>query len=184
MNCNCTHVVRRFTDYLDGNLGADETAEIDAHLKECGACVRYRNVLVHGAEVLRTLPEPELREDFGPRLRHRLYHVDDERMLHAHAASGAPAMTVLGIALLLTAIAWSPTLVMAWRGDAPASTVATNPRPVQPVATTPPGTFSSKTDGEEGLADLFSETELYPYTKLSQRYDQRGRQLGYSLTDR
>lgn len=179
---NCTDVVHRFTDYLDGSLPCEEVEAIDAHLDGCGSCVRYRNVLVHGAKVLRTLPEPELREDFGPRLRHRLYHVDDERMLHAHAASGAPAMTVLGIALLLTAIAWSPTLVMAWRGEAP-TPVAANPRPAQPVATTPPGTFSSKTDSEE-LADLFAETELYPYTKLSQRYDQRGRQLGYSLTDR
>ena len=89
----------------------------------------------------------------------------------------------LGIALLLTAIAWSPTLFTGMYADTAQSTVVPEPRPVRTQPTTPPGTFSSKSDNED-LAEFFQDTELWPYTKLSQRYDQRGRQLGFSLTDR
>lgn len=181
---NCTDIVHRFTDYLDGEVAPEEVSAIESHLAECRVCVRYRNVLVHGAKVLRSLPEPELESDFQPRLRHRLHNVDDERMLHAHAASGAPAMTVLGIALLLTAIAWSPTLFSGWRADAVPTAVADRPASETPQPATPPGTFSSKSDEGERLADFLADTELWPYTKLSQRYDERGRRLGYSLTDR
>ena len=97
---NCSDVVARFTDYLDGESSPSEEAAIEEHLSRCDRCVRYRNVLVHGAELLRGLPEPQLRDDFEPRLKHRLFHVDDERTLSAHGASGTPAMTVLSIALL------------------------------------------------------------------------------------
>ena len=76
---NCTEVVQRFTDYMDGEVSPEESAAIEAHMSECRSCVRYHNVLVHGAKVLRGLPEPELESDFAPRLRNRLYNVDDER---------------------------------------------------------------------------------------------------------
>ena len=68
--------------------------------------------------------------------------------------------------------------------DAPATAVNTRPPAATPEPVTPPGTFSSKSEDEEGMADLFADTELYPYTKLSQRYDERARRLGYSLADR
>lgn len=181
---NCTDVVHRFTDYLDGEVAPDEARAIEAHLSDCRSCVRYRNVLMHGAKVLQSLPEPELESDFQPRLRHRLDNVDDERLLHMHAASGAPAMTVLGVALLLTAVAWSPTLFSGWRVDAVPAAMADRPATPRPEPVTPPGTFSSKSEEEERLADFLADTELWPYTKLSQRYDERGRRLGYSLTDR
>lgn len=180
---NCTEVVKSFTDYLDGSVSEGEAAAIDAHLEGCRSCVRYRNVLVHGSDVLRSLPRPELREDFEPRLQHRLYHVDDERAL-SHAASGTSAMTVLGIALLLTAVAWSPTLFTG-SGNRPApAAVADNRVPVRaaPQPASPPGTFSSKSDDRSD--GIFEGEELWPYTELSQRYDQRGRELGFSLADR
>lgn len=179
---NCTEVVNSFTEYLDGSVSECEATAIDAHLEGCRSCVRYRNVLVHGSEVLRSLPRPELREDFEPRLQHRLYHVDDDRLLGAHAASGAPAMTVLGIAIMLTAVAWSPTLFTGSANrDVPASVARTTER-TAPRPASPPGTFSSKSpDGADGI---FEGEELWPYTELSQRYDQRGRELGFSLADR
>jgi anti-sigma factor RsiW len=182
---NCTEVVSHFSDYLDGTASEADVAEIDRHLGECTTCVRYHNVLVHGTAVLRTLPEPELREDFVPRLRHRLYHVDDERTLHAHASSGAPAMTVLGIALLLTAVAWSPLLV----SRAPVVQLAPivvdrapERAPFRP-ASSPPGMFSTKSDPD--LADgLWDGTLLYEYTPLSQRYRGRARVRRVVQTDR
>jgi anti-sigma factor RsiW len=181
---NCSEVVGRFTEYLDGNTSPDDAAAIQTHLDGCASCVRYRNVVIHGADLLRALPEPELREDFEPRLQHRLFHVDDERVLGIHSSSGTPAMTVLGIALLLTAVAWSPTLF----SGAPVVELAPivvdrapNRSPFR-AASSPPGTFSSKSDDlDEGL---WENTLLYNYTPLSQRYEQRARARRYSLSDR
>ncbi len=182
---NCSEVVARFSEYLDGTAAQAEAEAIDRHLDGCPRCVRYRNVIEHGARVLRQLPEPELREDFEPRLRHRLYHVDDERTLRAHAASGSPAMAVLGIALLLTAVAWSPRLFV---GDPVVHlepiVVDRAPRrtPFRP-ASTPPGTFSTKTDpGLDGR--LWEGMLLYDFTPLSQRYEQRSRARSVARADR
>ena len=174
---NCSDVVARFTDYLDGSASEDETQAIEDHLEGCSTCVRYKNVLRHGAHILRALPEPELRADFAPRLQHRIYNVDDERALRAHAASGTPAMTVLGIALLLTAVAWSPTVFGGVPTvELPPIVVDSEPEPerdpLRPMFASPPGTFSSKTDADldEGL---WANTLLYDFTPLSQRYERR-----------
>ena len=170
---NCSEVVARFTDYMDGTAADAEVEAIDAHLERCGTCARYRNVLVNGADLLRELPEVELREDFEPRLRHRLYSVDDERLLSVHASSGATGFTVLGIAMLLTAVAWSP----AFFGGAPAVelepiVVDSAPRkgPIQAASAT--GTFSSKGELDVGL---WENTLIYYWSPLSQRYERPGR---------
>jgi anti-sigma factor RsiW len=174
---NCSDVVGRFTDYLDGLASGTEAEAIERHLEGCPSCVRYKNVVVHGAELLRTLPEPELESDFGPRLRNRLHNVDDERVLLQHGASGTPAMTVLGIALVLTAVAWSPAL-FSGENDVELAPIVVNQEPVRsparPVRSSPPGVFSTKstTDLGEGL---WANTLLYDYTPLSQRYEQRAR---------
>lgn len=186
MRMNCSEVVARFTDYLDGLSPPSDESAIEEHLEHCDACVRYRNVLVHGADILRSLPEPELRDDFEPRLRHRLYHVDDERVIAGHGASGAPAMTVLGIALLLTTVAWSPTLFLrAPAFQLPAIVVDDPPRdaPERPVSVTPPGVFSTRTepDLEEGL---WANQLIYDYSPLSQRYERRSSVRRVSQFDR
>ncbi len=183
---NCSDVVGRFTDYLDGTADEEEAGAIDRHLEGCPSCVRYKNVLIHGSRILQSLPEPQLREDFEPRLKHRLYHVDDEKALVAHSASGSPAMTVLGIALLMTAVAWSPTL-FSGAPDVELAPIVVDREPqrspVRAASATPPGTFSTKgdTDLSEGL---WANTLLYDYTPLSQRYDQRGRARRAGLLDR
>ena len=174
---NCSDLVARFTDFLDGSASEEEVVAFEGHLEACESCVRYRAVLEQGSELLRSLPEPELREDFAPRLQHRIYHVDDERVIQDHAASGAPALTVLGIAVLLAAVAWSPTFF----GGHPVVQLAPivvdrapTRSPFRPASTTPPGTFSTKTPAD--LAEgLWANTLLYDYSPLSQRYDQRAR---------
>ncbi len=182
---NCTEVVARFSEYVDGTASPTDAASIDRHLETCGTCRRYRNVLVHGTELLRHLPEPELGEDFEPRLQHRLFHVDDERVLQDHSASGASAMTVLGIALLLTAVAWSPTLF----SGAPVVELAPivvdqAPRrsPVRPAGSLP-GVFSSKSEPDLN-APLWDGQLLYEYTPLSQRYERRARLRSAGAIDR
>ena len=107
---NCTDVVECFTDYLDGASAPSEEIAIEEHFRDCPECSRYRDVLIHGTELLRDLPEPDLKDDFTPRLEHRLYHVDDDRAIAAHSGARIQAVTVVGIALLLTGVAWSPTL--------------------------------------------------------------------------
>jgi anti-sigma factor RsiW len=181
---NCSDLVVQLTDYLDGRASEAEGEAIETHLAACPSCVRYKNVVEHGPELLRSLPAPELREDFRPRLKHRLYHVDDERVLSAHAASGTPALTVVGIAILLTAVAWSPTLFSgAPMVELPPIVVDRAPArfPIQPANGTPPGTFSSKTDDADLDEGLWANTLLYDYSPLSRRYDQRarGRRAGF-----
>lgn len=79
--------------------------------------------------------------------------------------------------MLLTAVAWSPTLF----NGAPMVELApivvdSAPRrgAIRPASATPPGTFSSK--GDQDLDQgLWENTLLYDYSPLSQRYEQRGR---------
>jgi len=180
---NCSDLVVQLTDYLDGSASEAVSKAIERHLAGCPSCVRYKNVVEYGPELLRALPAPELREDFRPRLKHRLYHVDDERVLTAHAASGTPALTVVGIAILLTAVAWSPTLFTgAPMVELPAIIVDRAPArsSISPANATPPGTFSSKSDDADLDEGLWANTLLYDYSPLSRRYDQRarGRQAG------
>lgn len=187
MSMSCSDFIERFSDYLDGSAPAEEAVALEGHLEQCAHCRRYRNVVEHGATVLRSLPSPQLREDFEPRLWHRLYHVDDERVLTAHQ-SGAPALTVLGIAILLTALAWAPVL----RGGPPdvqlePIVVDRAPRertsPFRPVGLMPVGTFGTRTPAGIGVG-LWDETLLYEYSALSQRYNQRARVLRVSEPDR
>ncbi len=173
---NCTEVVQRFTDYLDGAMPLEERDAVEEHLGGCSSCGRYRTVVERGATLLRALPPPELREDFEPRLRHRIYHVDDERALGAHQ-SATPALTVLGIAILLTALAWAPLITGGGR-DVMLEPIVVDRAPrdagrLLPALLTPPGAFSTKTPSH--LDDgLWENTLLYEYSALYQRYGQRG----------
>jgi len=173
---NCTDFLARFSDFLDGSLPAEEVTAMDEHAASCPSCGRYRVVVENGASILRSLPEPELREDFVPRLRHRIYSVDEERS--AAEQSGTPALTVLGIAILLTALAWAPVLRGGGRDVLLEPIVIDRaPREVRllaPVLLTPPGQYSTSSPGQ--LADgLWDGTSFYDYSALSRRYDQRGR---------
>ena len=170
---DCSDFVARFTA-LDASAPQEDVQAMEEHVGRCSSCGRYKMVLEHGASLLKSLPEPELREDFGPRLRHRLYHVDDERVLADHATPAVPALAVLGIAILLTAVVWSPVL----HDGAPVVELAPivvsrapQRSPVRPASSSPPGSFSSKTppDLDGGLWD---NTLLYDYSRLSQRYQQ------------
>jgi anti-sigma factor RsiW len=178
---NCSEFVARFTDYVDGTAPSAEAAAMADHLDQCESCRRYQTVVEHGAQLLRSLPAPELREDFEPRLRHRLYHVLEERSLSEAATSRTPALTVFGIAVLLTAVAWSPLL----RESAPVVELepivvdrAPSRLPVRAVST-PQRPLELQV--EPALAGgLWEDTRLYEYTPLSRRYQNelRTRQVG------
>lgn len=177
---NCSEFVARFTDYVDGDAPPADVEAMEEHLGGCESCRRYRTVVEHGAALLRSLPAPELQEDFEPRLQHRLYHVQEERSLSEHATSRTPAFAVFGIAVLLTAVAWSPLL----RGSAPV--VQLEPIVVDRAPTAP---RVRPVNGERRPlelrpapaldAGLWEDTRLYEYSPLSRRYDDlRTRQVG------
>ena len=177
---NCTDVVECFTDYLDGASAPSEEIAIEEHLRQCPECSRYRYVLVHGAELLRDLPEPELKDDFTPRLEHRLFHVDDDRAIAAHSGSRTQAMTVVGIALQLTGVAWSPTLFL--RVPAVELPVIVVDEPPLHGAGYPSYTMpidvldSNPSDQVARLEEnLWVNQLIYDYSPLSDRYERRPR---------
>jgi anti-sigma factor RsiW len=168
---SCPEFVARFTDYRDGCVSGAERRSMEEHLLECTRCRRYKVVVEQGTTLLRSLPEPELADDFQPRLQHRLFHVGDHRALLASSASAAPALTVLGLAVLLTAVAWSPML----RGGEPVVDLA----PIV-VDRAPSGQFVRAAAARQGAAamtslavldrGLWDGARLYEYSALSQRY--------------
>lgn len=171
----CERFLEGFTEYRDGVAPEGFRREADAHLEACPDCRHYLHVVERGLEVLRREEALEVPEDFQPRLRHRLYHVDDEVVLHRHVNSGATGLAVLGIALVLTAVAWSPIL------RPPAPVVELSPI----VVSRPPAALRLQPvravldDGTTGSAwrdpDLWDDAHslLFQYSELSQRYRQR-----------
>mgnify|MGYP003394500300 CR=1 FL=1 len=170
---DCTTFVARFTDYLDGLLSSADGRAMEQHLEGCVSCLRYKNGVEHGRSVLLSLPVPELRDDFSSRLEHRLLHVADEQVLPDDVASRAPALAVLGIAMLLTVVAWSPLLL----GGAPVvqlepivvdhAPTQTRSLPiglaVQPASVDPDAL-------PELDRQLWDDTRLYEYSQLKRRY--------------
>ncbi|MFQ5689782.1 MAG: zf-HC2 domain-containing protein [Gemmatimonadota bacterium] len=103
----CKEFLQRYSEYLDERLSARDLAAVEAHLQSCEACCRYDRVVRRGLSVWRSLPHIGSSRDFGPRLRHRLYHIDDERHLsHHYRVGGAALVAVAAVGLL--ALAWLP----------------------------------------------------------------------------
>lgn len=122
--------------------------------------------------MLRSLPAPDIREDFVHRLQHRLYHVDEAAALDRHTSSGANALAVLGVAILLTAVAWSPAL----RPGSPVVELAPIVVSRPPVSRVRPVAFSALSTVRPALRASDSvlwndaHTLLFEYSRLARRY--------------
>ena len=80
-------------------------------MAECTKCSRYREVVSRSVALLHAMPRAELAESFRMRLQHRLFHLDDGgSVARPGRGSAIPVVTVLGMAILLTAVAWSPSI--------------------------------------------------------------------------
>ncbi|MGE0158770.1 MAG: anti-sigma factor [Gemmatimonadales bacterium] len=178
---DCTTFVARFTDYLDGALSQDEGRAMEEHLVRCGSCMRYKSVVEHGRSVLLSLPVPELGEDFTSRLEHRLFRAS-EIGPSEEVASRAPALAVLGIAVLLTVVAWAPFLL----GGSPVvrlEPIVVDHAPVAPRRL--PTMLARQADPSEGLGEassrIWEDLLLYEYSPLSRRYQEtaRTRHVGF-----
>lgn len=170
---DCAEFLAIYSDIADGTAAGDRLDAAEAHASTCASCRRYRDVLHAGTKLLRSLPAPELAHDFHPRLQHRLFHAADARRDAPGDGSATPPLTVLGMALLITVVAWSPIF-----GRDPVvelePIVVSRPAPVRPTrpANALPGLLqpvraASGLDG--GLWDD-PRALLYEYSPLSQRY--------------
>lgn len=180
----CSEYVERFSEIYDGTASAEVIRLADEHLASCSGCGRYRHVVDRGAQLLRALPTPEVNEDFVPRLQHRIYHVDQDALLRRHTHSGATAMAVLGMAVLLVAVAWAPAL----RPGAPVvelAPIVVN-APPQALRGRTAASFSAFAVGSAGGTldeDLWGDarTLLFQYSRLARRYGQRSSLGGSGL---
>ena len=173
----CSEFIERFTDFLDGEGPEEFRLDAEAHVESCSECRRYHQVVMQGAAVLRSLPQAQVPEDFQPRLQHRLYHVDDEVALNAHTASGTTALTVLGMSMLLTALAWSPALrPMVPVVELPPLVVSEPPLALRPVNAFPVGAAILRPSFGVMRTDLWDDAQslLYEYSPLQKRYLERG----------
>ena len=175
---NCSEFIDRFSDYFDGVADPRLREGVDDHLASCPSCRRYLEVLERGRELLRGFPAVEISGDFRPRLRHRIYHVEDEEALARGSGSASTAATVLAMALLLTLAAWSP--LMRQDPEVELSPIVVSRPAARPIGLRLPGVSVASParvwafDGEGGFWDLWegSHRLLYEHSPLSERYRQ------------
>lgn len=106
----CSEFIESFSDYLDEAGPSDVRENALRHRNGCARCRRYEEVYLRGLSVLSDdSDEIDLPEDFHPRLQHRLYHVDDERVLARYSATGLPpSLMVAGVAAVFAVVVGVP----------------------------------------------------------------------------
>ena len=105
----CSIFLEDHAAYIDDVMDADESAAHEAHARECASCGRYARVLDRGLKLVHELPEIEPSAYFEERLRHRIFHIEDDARLERDRGR---SYTGLAAAALIALIAWSPVL---WR---------------------------------------------------------------------
>lgn len=173
---NCTEFLARFSDYRDGRMESEERARARAHLRECASCSRYRRVVEQGVELLCSREPIPVPDDFRPRLTHRLYHVDDDESLgFDRSSSGTSLAAALGMAVLLTAVAWSPVMRDAEPEVRLPAIVVSQPSRARPTLTVSPATFfgdrALRFRAAESRSPLWSDhgSLLHEYSPLQGR---------------
>lgn len=109
----CSEFLQGFSDYYDAADSSPARLRAEEHLADCSRCRRYVEIIDRGRGLLQSFPQVEVSDDFRPRLRHRLFHVEDHAALRrtsVGSASGATATTALGMAVVLVFAAWAPLL--------------------------------------------------------------------------
>lgn len=103
----CEDFLEGYSDFVDGRLEPPEHGTFEAHLDRCESCARYDRVVQRGLFIYRNLPELKPSPDFVPRLRHRLYHVDDQGRFTRTTPVGSAALVAVA-AVGFLAVAWLP----------------------------------------------------------------------------
>ena len=166
---DCNGFLERFSEFHDGE--AADAGVFEQHVAECASCRRYADTVTRGLALLRAIPPVAVREDFHPRLQHRIYHIEEDL---ARRRSGA-SFTRLGVAfaatILLALAVWGPELVRETPEVALPPIVVSEPPSLRAAA--PSATVRYRNirlldpslDGD----DLWTTRALYEYSALSQR---------------
>lgn len=72
MNENCIKNFERISEYLDGELEADECRVIERHLKDCPECQDCVDTLKKTIALCKQSPQDEIPEEMRKRLRSKL----------------------------------------------------------------------------------------------------------------
>lgn len=146
----CKEFLEGYSSYLDGHLDPEEREVFDEHLESCRACARYDRVLQKGLEIFRNLPRPRSSPDFLPRLRHRIYHLEDGIPLESARGGSAAAVAVAAVGLV--ALTWLPFAThMPVEVELPTVAVeAPQEQPVRAPSLFEPGPFLSPRTGGVG----------------------------------
>jgi hypothetical protein len=171
----CLEFVECFSEVYDGTASAEAVRAAEEHLAGCASCRRYRRVVERGADVLRTLPGPLVSDDFAPRLAHQLRYEDPRAVLLRHANSGATAIAVVGMALVLLAVAWAPTLRSAEPTiELPPIVVSAPPELIRTRSLASFTAFAPQPTATAVETDLWGDapTLFFQYSRLARRYGQ------------
>jgi len=172
---NCREFIARFSEYYDGTGPKDFLREARRHEGSCERCGRYRHVVEKGAALLKDLPGVDLEEDFTPRLQHRLYHVDEELAQGRQGSSGTTALTALGMAIVVTVVAWSPALRHEPVVELDPIEVTEPPLQTRPTNALPTGLLLHPPQSRQLRTTLWDDAHalLYEYSPVRRRYRQQ-----------
>ncbi len=107
----CSEFIETFSDYIDERGAPAIRAAAARHRDSCEPCRHYEATYLAGRSLLHdSVDSLEVGEDFYPRLRHRLYHVDDERALARSSLGAVSPLMILGAAALLATVLGVPVL--------------------------------------------------------------------------
>ncbi|MEE8148659.1 MAG: hypothetical protein V3T24_13705 [Longimicrobiales bacterium] len=176
---DCSDFLAGFTEFYDAPGGSPERTAAIAHMAECDACARYNEVVERGIELLCNIPNLEVGESFRPRLEHRLFHlVDDGAIGRSDSGSATTFATAVGMAMLLAAVAWAPSLKKSVPEVELAPIIVSEPptRAVPTMISTPPF-FEANPFAPRDMGDRMwqsSHTLLYEYSPLTEKYRANG----------
>ena len=144
----------------------------------CGKCARYQEVVSRSVALLHVMPRAELAESFRPRLEHRLFHLADGGAVgRPGRGSATPVVTLLGMAILLTAVAWSPTMGSSVPEVELPAIVVSGPPLLDPLLDPDAAGLMPVSSGVPASSGLFpgglwsdAKSLLYEYSPMSERY--------------
>ena len=180
----CSEFLSQFSEFYDAPPDAQVRQEAEAHLEQCEKCAKYTRAVESGATLLQTLPRIELSESFRATLEHRLFHLEDEKTLIRTArASAVPALTVVGMAIILAVVAWSPAFERSTVEVELAPIVVSGPPSPGPALLAGSRRVVSQEPTQVLEKELWADPNalLYEFSPMRERYETKGflRQTGF-----
>ncbi len=169
---DCSEFLSRFSEFIDAPAECTFRREAEDHLEECDKCARYKSVVDRGVRMLQSMPRAEVPESFRPRLQHRLYHLDDALVVSRASGSAVSVTTALGMAVLLTVIAWAPKAMQRTPEVQLPAIVVSGPPRGDPLLLTDPRGFQPPSSALNLTGGLWSDPNslLYEYSPMRERY--------------